>query len=65
MRIAVVIEARDGDGPINSIKLAEVTLEDAHTIEEVIQRLRKCYRFVTAMEKAAKPVISPAVSGVS
>jgi hypothetical protein len=55
MRIAVVIEARDGDGPINSMKLAEAQLEDANTIEDVIARLRKCSRFVKAMTKASLP----------
>lgn len=54
MRIAIVIEARDGDGPINTIKLAESMLQNATTIEEVMERLRRCYRFVRAMEEAER-----------
>jgi hypothetical protein len=53
MRIAVVIEARDGDGPINTIKLAEEVLPEISSIKGVMEQLKLSKRFVDAMRKTS------------
>lgn len=62
MRIAVVIEARDGDGPVDRIKLAEEVLPEVETIAQVIIGLRKCERFVKALNKAAVSILPLEIS---